>query len=42
MIIMDKEQLEEMVEATVISEETPLENKELQDYEEEVEEKEGE
>ena len=39
---MDKEQLEEMVEATVINEETPLENKELQDYEEEVEEKEGE
>lgn len=39
---MDKEQLEEIVEATVINEETPLENKELQDYEEEVEEKEGE
>ena len=39
---MDKEQLEEIVEATVIDEEAPLENKELQDYEEEVEEKEGE
>jgi len=39
---MDKEQLEEVIEATVINEETPLENKELQDYEEEVEEKEGE
>ena len=39
---MDKEQLEEIVEATVINEETPLENKELQDYEEETEEKEGE
>lgn len=39
---MDKEQLEEVIEETVINEETPLENKELQDYEEEVEEKEGE
>ena len=39
---MDKEQLEEIVEETVINEETPLENKELQDYAEEVEEKEGE
>ena len=39
---MDKEQLEEIVEETVINEEQPLENEELQDYEEEIEEKEGE
>ena len=39
---MDKEQLEEIVEETVINEEQPLENAEVQDYEEEVEEKEGE
>lgn len=39
---MDKEQLEEVIEATVINEEQPLENEEVQDYEEEVEEKEGE
>ena len=40
---MDKEQLEEIVEETIINEEQPLENEELQDFaEEEVEEKEGE
>ncbi len=40
---MDKEQLEEVVEETVINEEQPLKNEEVQDYEEEVvEEKEGE
>ena len=39
---MDKEQLEEIVEETVINEDQPLENKDLQDYAEEVEEKEGE
>ena len=39
---MDKEQLEEVIEETVINEETPLEVKDVQDVEEEVEEKEGE
>jgi len=41
-MIMDKEQLEEVIEETVINEETPLEVKDVQDVEEEVEEKEGE